>query len=156
MLREVGENGRVILFQEFETKTGGRLDALDITEEVEAVVRRSGVTKGNALVFSPHTTCAVLIARPGNGLIAALERTMHAIAPNDGYYAHDDLSIRTENLVENEPANGPSHIVHAFLGKASETVPVADGEVILGDQRILFVELDSSRERRYCIQVVGE
>jgi secondary thiamine-phosphate synthase enzyme len=147
----------VVHFQEFETKTGGRLDALDITEEVVEVVKESGIRTGNALVFSPHTTCAVLIARPGAGLMSAMERAMHTIAPNDGYYVHDDLDVRTQNLVEDEPANGPSHIVHAFLGKASESVPVSGGQVVLGnDQRVLFVELDSSRARRYCIQVVGE
>lgn len=147
----------MVHFQEFETKTGGRLDALDITEEVVEVVKESGIRTGNALVFSPHTTCAVLIARPGAGLMSAMERAMHTIAPNDGYYAHDDLDVRTQNLVEDEPANGPSHIVHAFLGKASESVPVSGGKVVLGDdQRVLFVELDSSRARRYCIQVVGE
>lgn len=153
----VGENGSVVHFQEFETKTGGRLDALDITDEVLDVVAASGVETGNALVFSPHTTCCVLIARPGVGMIAAMERAMNTIAPNDGYYAHDDLGIRTQNLVEDEPANAPSHIIHAFLGKASETLPIQCSKVVLGvHQRVLFVELDSSRERRYCIQVVGE
>lgn len=147
----------MVHFQEFETKTGGRFDALDITGELDGVVRESGIQTGNALVFSPHTTCAVLIARPGPGLMAAMERAMHTIAPNDGYYVHDDLDVRTQNLVEDEPANAPSHIVHAFLGKASESVPISGGQAVLGgDQRVLFVELDSSRPRRYCIQVVGE
>jgi secondary thiamine-phosphate synthase enzyme len=147
----------VILLEEFETKTGGRLDALDVTEEVEDVVRESGVRQGSVLVFSPHTTCCVLVATPGSGMVAALTRAMQAIAPDDGYYAHDDLDIRTENLVEDEPANAPAHIAHVFLGKASECVPVSDGRTQLGPgQRVLFVELDSSRTRRYCIQVVGE
>jgi len=147
----------VVHFEEFETKTGGRLDALDITDEVQQAVSSSGVAEGSVLVFSPHTTCCVLLARGGTEMLDAMARAMTSIAPEDGYYAHDDLAIRTENLVENEPANGPSHIVHAFLGKASETIPVVGGKPLLGeDQRVLFVELDSSRERRYCIQVVGE
>lgn len=147
----------MILTQEFETKTGGRLDALDVTQEVEEVVYDSGITCGNVLVFSPHTTCCVLIATPGMDLLAAMDRAMSAIAPDDGYYAHDDLDIRTENLTENESANAPAHIVHVFMGKASEMVPVVDGRVMLGPgQRVLFVELDCSRPRRYCIQVVGE
>jgi secondary thiamine-phosphate synthase enzyme len=147
----------MVLFEEFKTKTGGQLDALDITEEVRAVVQASGVANGNVLVFSPHTTCTVLIGTPGGGMLAALERAMKVIAPNDGYYAHDDLDIRTENLVENEPANAWAHIIHAFLGKASETIPVSDGKALLGpDQRVLFIELDSSRERKYCVQVVGD
>lgn len=147
----------MILTQEFEAKTGGRLDALDVTEEVEEVVEHSGITSGNVLVFSPHTTCSVLIATPAVEMLAAMERAMHRIAPDDGYYAHDDLDIRTENLTENEPANAPAHIVHVFMGKASETIPVVDGRLVLGPgQRVLFVELDCSRPRRYCIQVVGE
>jgi secondary thiamine-phosphate synthase enzyme len=147
----------VILTQEFEAKTGGRLDALDVTEEVKEVVHDSGVTSGNVLVFSPHTTCCVLIAVPGVEMVTAMERAMNRIAPDDGYYAHDDLDIRTENLTENEPANAPAHIIHVFMGKASETIPVVDGQPVLGQgQRVLFVELDCSRPRRYCIQVVGE
>lgn len=147
----------MVLLEEFETKTGGRLDALDVTDEVEAVVRESGIDRGNVLVFSPHTTCCVLVATPGAGMVDAMARAMQTIAPDDGYYAHDDLGIRTENLVEDEPANAPAHIAHVFLGKASECVPIADGRLQLGPgQRVLFVELDCSRSRRYCVQVVGE
>jgi secondary thiamine-phosphate synthase enzyme len=155
--QSVSENGAVIFVDEFETKTGGRLDALDITEEVVAVVRSSGVENGSVLVFSPHTTCCVLIGPPGTQTAEKLERAMEALAPADGYYAHDDLNIRTENLAEDEPANAPAHLFHAFAGRASECIPVAAGRPALGeDQRVLFVELDSSRERRYLIQVVGE
>ncbi|HEX2051412.1 MAG TPA: secondary thiamine-phosphate synthase enzyme YjbQ [Actinomycetota bacterium] len=147
----------MIRFAEFETKTGGCLDILDVTDEVTDMVRASGVRNGSVLVFSPHTTCCILLARPGKQMLQSLERAMNELAPGDGYYAHDDFDIRTENLVENEPKNAPAHIVHVFVGKASECIPVADGDVVLGDdQRILFVELDSSRLRRYCIQVAGE
>ena len=147
----------MVLFEEYETKTGGKLDALDVTDDVVELVARSGVTHGNVVVFSPHTTCCVLVARPGQPMLEALDRAMHTLAPSDGYYAHDDMLIRTENLTENEPANAPAHIAHVFVGKASECVPVVENGLQLGEgQRILFVELDSSRERRYCIQVVGE
>jgi secondary thiamine-phosphate synthase enzyme len=147
----------VIAFREFKTKTGGRLDAMDVTEDIAEVVAESGVRTGSALVFSPHTTCCVLLALPGREMVAALERAMETIAPGDGYYAHDDFLIRTENLTENEPANAPAHILHVFLGKASEAIPIVGGRLSLGsDQRVLFVELDCSRERRYFVQVVGE
>ncbi len=148
----------VVVFEEFTTKTGGRLDALDITPEVEGCVRSAGVTHGSVLVFSPHTTCCVLLAPAGHRTVDAIEKMIETLAPPNRYYAHDDLEIRTENLVEGErePANAPAHIAHVFLGKASETVPIIDGKVMLGDeQRVLFVELDSSRDRRYCIQVMG-
>ncbi len=146
----------MVLFEEFAAKTGGRLDALDVTQEVVEMVDRSGITSGSVLVFSPHTTCCILIGVPGAGVAGSLEAAMNAIAPEDGYYAHDDLDIRTENLVHDEPANAPAHIVHCIVGKTSETIPVTNGRIALGDnQRVLFVELDSSRERRYWIQVTG-
>lgn len=150
------ENRGVIVFQEFETKTGGRLDTLDITGEVVDTLAGSGVKEGSVLVFSPHTTCCVLLATPGPETREALQTTLDRLAPEGVYYAHDDLAIRTENLVEDEPANAPAHIFQVMAGKASECIPVADGELVLGTaQRVLFVELDSSRERRYCIQILG-
>jgi secondary thiamine-phosphate synthase enzyme len=147
----------VIHFKEFETKTGGRLDAIDITADVLEVVGSSGVASGSVLVFSPHTTCCVLVTSGGTDLTQSLERVMMTLAPGDDYYAHDDLDIRTENLVDDEPANAPAHIFHAFAGKASESIPLEGGRLLLGDgQKILFVELDSSRLRRYFIQVLGD
>lgn len=147
----------MILFAAIETETDGRFDALDLTNDVLKLVRSSGVRDGNVLIFSPHTTCSVVITASGNGSLKALERTMETLAPKDHYYAHDDLDIRTENLVEEEPANAPAHIFHIFAGKTSESIPIVDGVPALGDdQRVLFLELDSSRQRKCFIQVVGE
>lgn len=147
----------VIQTREFEVKTGGRLDALDVTDEVEELLALSGVRHGSALVFSPHTTCCVLIGSPGPATPSALDAALGVIESEDGYYAHDDLSIRTENLVEDEPANAPAHILHAVAGKASECIPIVEGRLQLGDgQRVLFIELDTSRLRRYLIQILGD
>lgn len=152
----MSEVGAVVRFEEFRIKTGGRLDAVDITPEVEELVRISGVMQGSVLIFSPHTTCSVMLAPAGRATVEALEKMIESVAPSNGYYAHDDLAIRTENLVEDEPANAPAHIAHVFVGKASETLPIVDGRVVLGGGlRVLFVELDDSRDRRYCVQVIG-
>ena len=149
--------GEMILYEEFETKTGGRLDALDVTAEVRDLVAASGIKDGSVLVFSPHTTCCVLVSNGSGQMLEALERSMDALAPEDGYYEHDDFSIRTENLMDDEPENAPAHLVHVFAGKTSEVIPVVDSRPALGDdQHVMFVELCSSRPRRYCIQVLGE
>ncbi|MBA2311531.1 MAG: YjbQ family protein [Actinobacteria bacterium] len=147
----------MVVYEEFDAKTGGRLDALDVTAEVLSVVKASGVSNGSVLIFSPHTTCCVVLAERRSDTTSALELAMKTIAPDNGYYAHDDLDIRTENLVDDEPANAPAHIFHVFAGKASECIPIIQGALALGaEQRVLFVELDCSRERRYLVQVVGE
>jgi secondary thiamine-phosphate synthase enzyme len=147
----------VIVLREYETKTDGRFDLIDVTEDVAELVHSSGINQGTVLVFSPHTTCSVLIGSPGPALVGSLEKAMEEIAPASEYYAHDDLDIRTQNLQENEPANAPSHIFHIVAGRASESIPVEGGKLLLGNgQRVLFVELDCSRLRRYCVQVLGE
>lgn len=137
--------------------TSGRFDLVDVTEDVRSVISASGVVDGSVLVFCPHTTCSVLIGTASRELVDSLTAAMDRLAPPDAYYAHDDLSVRTENLVDNEPANAPAHLMNAVMGKVSESLLVAGGELLLGDgQQVLFVELDSSRPRRYLIQVTGE
>jgi len=148
--------GTVVVSKDFSVTTPGRLAMLDVTAEVEKIVESAGIREGTAFVFSPHTTCSVVVAAAHETLVDAIESMLASVAPPDGYYAHDDLSIRTENLVVDEPANGPAHIAHILMGQSSETLPIVDGRVVLGtNQRILFVELDSARDRRYLIQVMG-
>jgi thiamine phosphate synthase YjbQ (UPF0047 family) len=43
-----------------------------------------------------------------------------------------------------------------LLGPAGESIPVQGGELCLGQrQRVLFLELDRERDRRWIVQVVG-
>ena len=154
---EIRNNRDVIFAKEFSISTSGRFDLVDVTEDVLDVVSASGVVDGSALVFCPHTTCSLLIAKPSKELVDSFHSAIETLAPEDAYYAHDDLSIRTENLVDDEPANAPAHLMNAVMGKVSECLPISGGQLVLGDgQRVLFVELDSSRPRRYLIQVAGE
>ena len=56
---------------------------------------------------------------------------------------------------DDEPANGHAHCQHLFLG-ASVTVPIHDGQMILGSwQSIFFVELDHARPRSVLVQAMG-
>jgi thiamine phosphate synthase YjbQ (UPF0047 family) len=55
-----------------------------------------------------------------------------------------------------EVGNGHSHCMAMLLGTAGESVPVRNGELQLGQwQRVLFMELDRERDRRWLVQVVG-
>lgn len=147
----------MIFHKDFSIQTEGRFKAVDITDDVMDVVPAAGVVNGTALVFCPHTTCSVMIGARGPQLESSFARAMEAICPEGDYYAHDDLSIRTENLVADEPANAPAHILNAVMGKASECIPIVGGKLALADgQRVLFIELDSARPRQYTIQVTGE
>ncbi len=128
---------------------------LDITEDVRAVLRSSAVAFGQLAVFSRHTTAAVILQEHEPLLLEDLRDRLTAFAPTGAYYRHNDFDIRTVNMHENEPENGHSHCQHILLG-TSETIPVLNGELHLGEyQSIFLVELDDARDRTVCVSVLG-
>ena len=80
------------------------------------------------------------------------------LVPTEHYYAHDDWDRRTDNVSEEdmEASNGHSHCMSMLMGPAGESIPVRDGVLCLGRwQRVLFLELDRERDRRWLVHVVG-
>ncbi|HEX2240746.1 MAG TPA: secondary thiamine-phosphate synthase enzyme YjbQ [Actinomycetota bacterium] len=133
-----------------------RFAVVDLTQEVESLLRTSRIREGLVNIFCRHTTCGVIINELEDGLSEDLAWTLNHLVP-DGYYAHDDLSRRTQNLQgPNEPANGSAHVRQILLNPTSQTVPVADGQLLLGRwQRILFLELDHPRPRGIYVSILG-
>src|SRR5207302_10010057 len=110
----------------------GRHDVIDVTEELERAVKDSGVTEGCAVAFCAHTTATLVLGEWEDGLLEDFRKRLSALAPPDAYYAHDDLSRRTQNLGDwPEPVNGHSHVAHMIMGGASHTIPVAGGRPLL-------------------------
>jgi secondary thiamine-phosphate synthase enzyme len=149
----------VTVFQlERQIVTKGGLEIRDITDDVREAVAQSGVTNGIACVYSPHTTCCVRVNEFEAGFIDDFASLLRKLVPSDNYYAHDDWDKRTENVCEEdmEAGNGHAHCMSMLLGSAGESIPVRDGELCLGTwQRVLFLELDRERDRRWIVQVVG-
>ena len=129
---------------------------LDLTEHAREVVARSGVRHGQVTVYTPHTTTSLVINESETGFLNDFRRLLATVVPDDTYYEHDDHELRTENLQEDEFLNGHAHCRQLFTGATSVTVPVVEGEVLLGRwQRILFAELDQARERRVVFHAQG-
>ncbi|MBI4233685.1 MAG: YjbQ family protein [Chloroflexi bacterium] len=128
---------------------------IDITDQVCELAREAGVEQGFVVVFSRHTTAAIKINENEPLLLQDMERFLERIAARNGYYQHNDFSIRTVNMTEDECPNGHAHCQHLVLG-ASETIPIVHGEVQLGRwQRLFLVELDRPRAREVLVQVLG-
>ena len=92
------------------------------------------------------------------GFLEDFALLLKRLVPSDNYYAHDDWDRRTENVCPEDMdfGNGHSHCMSMLLGPAGESIPVSDGELCLGTwQRVLFLELDRERDRRWLVQVVG-
>jgi secondary thiamine-phosphate synthase enzyme len=149
----------VKVFQgEKQLRTEGGLSVRDITDEVAEAVRESGVQNGIVCVYSPHTTCCVRVNEFENGFLEDFATLLRRLVPREGYYSHDDWDRRTENICEEdmELGNGHAHCMSMLLGSAGEAIPVRGGALCLGTwQRVLFLELDRERDRRWLVQVVG-
>jgi secondary thiamine-phosphate synthase enzyme len=147
-------------FENHDLVTERASQMIDVTDDVLDVVTRSEVQNGMALVYSPHTTCAVVINELENGFEADFAELLDELAPSQGrYYRHDDLGIRTQGIEEDTAdfPNGHSHLRAGLLSSSSQTIPIVNGELMLGRwQRIFFCELDRSRSRKVFIQVIGE
>ncbi len=131
-----------------ELQTRGHGDMLDITGEVAAAVRESGITSGVVTVFCPGSTSALTTIEYESGALADLQRLFDEIVPPGRDYAH--------NLRWGD-GNGHSHVRAALLGP-SLTVPFVDGELQLGTwQQITYCDFDNrSRSRRVVVQIMGE
>lgn len=139
----------------FRYRTGVAPEFLDITEDVEAVIRRSGIEDGWVLVYSQHTTAAVKILEHEPLLLQDLASMLRRVAPPDAAYYHNDFNVRTVNMCPGEHANAHAHCQHLLLG-TSETIPLSSGQMRFGPwQRIFLIELDCPRERGVVVQVMG-
>ncbi len=128
---------------------------LDITQEITDIVHGSGARDGLVCVYTKHTTAAIKINENEPLLLSDMESFLERVAPQDAYYRHNDFSLRTVNMTEDECPNGHSHCRQLLLG-TSETIPLIDGELQLGTyQRVFLIELDRPREREVLVSIVG-
>ena len=141
---------------EVDVSSAGMPDFIDITERVEEFVAQSEVQSGFAVVFSKHTTAAIIIQENEPLLLEDMSRALGQFAPQNADYRHNDFSVRTVHMHEDECPNGHSHCQHLLLG-ASETIPLVDGRLTLGQfQRIFMVELDDQKDFRHIlVQIMG-
>jgi secondary thiamine-phosphate synthase enzyme len=123
-------------------KTSRRTEFVDITDQVERVVRVSGVSEGVVHVFALHTTAGITINENADptvvqDLLAALDRAV----PQDAPYRHSE-------------GNSPAHVKSSLVG-CCQTVPIEGGRLVLGTwQGIYFCEFDGPRQRRASVEVL--
>ena len=132
----------------------------DITDEVSNFVKKTKIKNGQVLVYSTHTTLAVCVNEKEKGIVVDFKNLINRIIPKNIYYQHNDLTIRTENLVcqssSSDCLNGHSHCTHLLM-RNSETIPIVDKKMMLGIwQRIFAIELDCERNRTVIVQIIGE
>src|SRR5204862_6325176 len=118
---------------------------IDVTERIQALVVASGVQTGLVNVQSLHTTTAIVVNEHEPLLLGDFAALLERAAPAGARYSHDDVAVRTVNIVPAERANGHAHCRALFLNP-SAFLNIVSGCVQLGRwQRIFVVELDGPR-----------
>lgn len=127
----------------FTVRTDERIKMIDITEQVQSVVRDSKVKNGFCFVFVPHTTAAVTINENADPAVPRdILMGLNKMAPfNDPQYRHME-------------GNSDAHIKTALVG-SSEMVIIENGTLVLGTwQSVFFCEFDGPRTRKVHVKIL--
>jgi secondary thiamine-phosphate synthase enzyme len=145
----------------------------DVTPQVEDALARSGIRNGILLVHSQHTTCSVLVQEASDDadywgtelLMQDLLTILEGLAPTcrtEGQYHHPGpkhiVAAKGRDELPSWSLNTDAHLRSVIMGR-SQTIPVVDGAMMLGDfGRIFFADFDQvrARERTVRVQIVGE
>jgi len=132
----------------FELGTTGENDIVDVSGEVDRIVKESGLREGLACVYVSGSTGSLTTIEYEPGLLEDLPDALERLAPKDIVYQHH---LRWQD------GNGHSHVRASIMGP-SLTVPFRDRSPILGTwQQIVFIEMDvKPRKRTIHVQLVGE
>jgi len=129
-------------------RTRGR-GLVDVTPEVQAAVRASGVRTGLAVVFCRHTSCSLVIQENADpGARRDVERFLERLAP-EGDPAYEHVAEGLDDA--------PSHLRSAVT-RTSESIPVAGGVLALGTWQALWLCEHRVRPhaRTLLVHVTGE
>lgn len=126
--------------------TRGKREYINITAEVDAALRKSGIREGMILVSAMHITAGVWINDAEDGLLADIDEWLERLAPFRQDYRHH----RTGET------NGDAHL-KSLLVHHEVIVPVTGGALDFGPwQQIYYAEFDGQRRKRLIVKVMGE
>jgi len=127
---------------EISLKSRSRNEFVNITQEVQNVVNKSGIKDGICHIFVPHTTAGVTINEAADpDVVEDIQRQLDKIAPADGNYRHAE-------------GNSDAHIKASITG-SSQAVFIENGRLRLGTwQGIFFCEFDGPRNRKVWVKIM--
>lgn len=128
--------------------TQGYGDMHDLTDQVNQVVKKSGISVGMVNIFNVGSTGAIGAIEFESGLRRDLPEILNKLIPAGQDYFHEQTW---------HDGNGHSHLQATWLGP-DLTVPIRDGELVLGTwQQIFHIDCDiKPRQRKIMITVYGE
>lgn len=149
MLTDIRHLGAMRVHQAFLPVSTSGPGTYEVTDRIAAEVRRSGIGRGIATVFCRHTSCSLVVFENADPSAREdLERWFDRLVPErDPAFTH----------TAEGPDDMPSHIKMA-LTRTSETVPVAEGRLLLGTWQGVFLweHRAAHHQRELVVTVLGE
>ena len=121
---------------------------INITRQVTACLKESGIREGLILVNAMHITASVFINDDESGLLQDYEKWLEALAP------HEPTTEYLHNRTGED--NADAHLKRQVMGR-EVVVAVTEGQLDFGPwEQIFYGELDGRRKKRVLVKIIGE
>jgi secondary thiamine-phosphate synthase enzyme len=126
----------------------GRRGFVNLTPQVEEVLKKSGIQEGLCLVNAMHITASVFINDDESGLHQDYDRWLEKLAP------HEPVAGYLHNRTGED--NADAHMKRQLMGR-EVVVAITAGRLDLGTwEQIFYGEFDGNRRKRVLIKIIGE
>ena len=133
-----------MIFNQLNIKSPKREILIDISNEINNLVKKSGIREGFCRVFVPHTTAGITINENADPAVKEdIIKYLRKIIPKNYEFSHLE-------------GNSDAHIKTSLIGNALDVL-IHEGELVLGTwQGIMFAEFDGPRNRKIYVQIQGK
>jgi len=128
--------------------TPTRVAFINLTEQVESAVKKSGVQEGLCLVNSMHISSSVFVNDDEHGLHQDFTRWLEVLAPHEPVmqWRHNDTG----------EDNADAHLKRQIMGR-EVVVAITAGKLDLGRwEQVFYGEFDGNRRKRVLVKILGE
>ena len=126
--------------------TKAKREYINITPQVESILKKSQVKEGLILVSAMHITASIYVNDDEEGIISDMDKWLEKIAPFKQDYQHHHTG----------ESNADAHL-KSLLMHHQVVIPVTDGKLDFGPwQQVFYAEFDGQRKKRVIVKVIGE
>ncbi|MCP1448147.1 secondary thiamine-phosphate synthase enzyme YjbQ [Priestia megaterium] len=132
------------MLHSFTLKTNKRDEMIDVTSQVQALIRTEGLKEGAVVVYCPHTTAGITINENADPDVKT-----------DMIRRFDEVYPWEQKLDLHMEGNTAAHLKASTVG-SSQHIIIHDGQLLLGTwQGIYFCEFDGPRTRTYYVKILS-
>ena len=121
---------------------------VNITPDIKACLKESGIQEGLVLINAMHITASVFINDHEAGLHQDYEKWLETLAP------HEPVSQYQHNQTGED--NADAHLKRQVMGR-EVVVAITSGKLDFGPwEQIFYGEFDGNRPKRVLVKIIGE